>query len=91
MYHPEDFKLINLDVLKDCPDEATRCRMPQSTAQQSQVDRNQGHISKIEAELQHTVHLSLENEVVDAVQEYVDRSGCTRSESSPLPQIVLSI
>ena len=65
--------------------------MAQCTAQESQVDGDQSHVSKIETELQRTVHLGLEYVIVDTVQEYVCRRGRTRSKGSPLPEVVFCV
>ena len=63
--------LINLDISEDCPYESTSSGMAQRTAQKSQVDGDQRHVTKIETKLQEAMHLEFEDIVVDGVQKYI--------------------
>ena len=83
--------LIDLDILEDSSYESTSRDVTQCTAQESHVEGDQEHIPEIKAELQRAVHRRLENVIVDAVEEDVNRSGCTRTKGSPLPEVVFCV
>ena len=65
--------------------------MAQGSTQQSQVDGNQSHVTKVKACLQESMHLGLEHKVVNPVYEYISRSRGSGSKRRPLPQIVLCV
>mmetsp|Transcript_3064 Transcript_3064/g.3458 ORF Transcript_3064/g.3458 Transcript_3064/m.3458 type:complete len:93 (-) Transcript_3064:1622-1900(-) len=37
------------------------------------------------------MHLGLKDIVVNTVQEYIHRCGCTRSKGSPLPEVIFCV
>ena len=75
LYYP-DLLLVDLNILEYSSNESACRSVAHCSAQESQIDRNQGHISEVEAKLQQTVHLELKNVVVDAIKKYIRRCGC---------------
>lgn len=52
--------LIHLDILENGTNKVGSCCMSQGSAQDSQCDGNQTHVTEIKAGLQESVHLCLE-------------------------------
>ena len=68
-------RLINFHILEYGMDESAGSSMTQGSTQQTQVYCNQQHISKIKARLQKSMHVGLEEEVINAINEDVTRSA----------------
>ena len=56
--------LIHLDILENGTNKVGSCCVSQGSAQDSQCDGNQTHVTKIKAGLQESIHLCLEEEII---------------------------
>jgi len=65
--------------------------MSQSPTQNPQIERNQGHVPKIKTGLQKSVHLGLDHEIINPIEEHVKTHAGTAEEGVPLPVVILGI
>mmetsp|Transcript_271 Transcript_271/g.555 ORF Transcript_271/g.555 Transcript_271/m.555 type:complete len:400 (-) Transcript_271:689-1888(-) len=85
------FGSIRFDVAVDPLDEAARPRLADGAAQQEKSHGKQAHVPKVEDALQKAAHFRLPEEVVDRVEEHVNRGASRREEGNPLPVVVLRV
>ena len=64
-----DLRLVHFHILENCPHKLIPCPMPQSTTKGTQRKTNEQHVAKVKGCLHQTMHASLEDKVVDGVQE----------------------
>ena len=83
--------LVHLYILENGTHKPGCSSMSQGSAQDTQCQGDQEHVSKVKGCLQESIHLGLEKEVVNSIDENIKSSRSSRSIGSPLPLIVLGI
>ena len=83
--------LITLDVPVNPSYKKFRPEVANRSTKNPQSKTEHHCVAKIKARLEEAWHLGLDMIVIDRVQIYINGSGCSWEEWSPLPVVVLSI